>query len=472
MAFDLDEWYAQQQATGAPPPVDVDPPDPEPFDLDVWSEGQAAQRPPVDVAPAEPADLDAILSDQKERASVGAPRAARKLIDDLRPSRKRPRPTEPALGQFTTPDEPEPLPTGAGFIAKETAKDIGRRVFVPLAKGGAGGIEAAGGLLNFLGLDKAGNAVRQYAKESRDILEDMSPTDPLVKMVDGKVTWDRDAAKNPENWTDLIITSLSSLSQAAAFGPGRGATGAALKIGALRAGAAAGILEAAPMFGDLRDQGMDRAEASARSVAFGIITSVLNKVSFQKMLGSKSVASVLVSAVTEGATEGTEEFAQVIAENIGRVDNPELLRELSDAIAPALQTAIGAAMAGGGGALVSARGARQASDAARGAIEAGLPVPAELAEEIEKESPGTLEGWTKSGDVYMPPAGLDTSAPLVSPDQIADQPVVDDGVLGVAEVGSPLLRERDLPRALDVARSEAPPSVRKNAEEILAGERL
>ena len=147
MAFDPEAWLRSIDEEGVPePPEDplIGNPDQElaRVDRDI-AEGE--------VAPEDPRmggfDPDAFLSEVEEEQPEG-PGIIKRLMADMEPKvgrRRRapsaaPRPVAPrqapTLGPYTTPEPKPDLPTGAGFIAKETAKEIGRRTFVPLAKGG------------------------------------------------------------------------------------------------------------------------------------------------------------------------------------------------------------------------------------------------------------------------------------------------------------------------------------------------
>ncbi|MHC4616325.1 MAG: hypothetical protein ACYTEQ_01090 [Planctomycetota bacterium] len=253
---------------------------------------------------------------------------------------------------------------------QDFAQEFLRRSIVPLGKAGAQGIQAVGGLIDFLApltpglsrlyapelaristdvVSKAGRSAAEFGQESSEILNQISPVDSFVtRNKEGKLRPNVEALKNPETWTDAIITTIGSIAQSIAAGGGT-AVGASI---------AGGVLESGPMFNDLMASGMNRAEASARSLAFGTIVAGLNKISFDKFMKGASgptIKKALVAAFTEAWTEGAEEPWQAILTNLGRkgITLTQFGESLSDSLTNAVNVFIpslfGGFVASGGG---------------------------------------------------------------------------------------------------------------------------
>ena len=191
------------------------------------------------------------------------------------------------------------MPDGAKVFTKEVAT----RTFVPAGKAGTQAIEAAGGLIDFLGfgLHDYGKSIARFARENRAVLEELDPTKPLK--IQDTSTW-----RDPEAWSQAFINTFTSMSSAIAAGGGT-------IVGASIAGA---VMEAGPLFDRLIREGMNRIEAAIRAMAFGTLVAAFEKFGLEKLFKATGGKARILSAISEGATEWLEEPYEVIAADLAR----------------------------------------------------------------------------------------------------------------------------------------------------------
>ena len=215
----------------------------------------------------------------------------------------------------------------------KTGKGIVGGTIVPIAKGvGVAGIKTAGGLIEFLAtspglvaqpvfkdaeskkefyrkieitkLARFGKWLSKYGDEAAELLEQMKPTKNLFEVQEG--TWkpkvNTEYLTDPEYWTDTFLQTGSTVAGAIVAGGGTIA-GCAL-VGAL--------MEAAPMYSEMKEGGMSNTEASARAIAFGVIVNQLEKIGFGKMLkkAPKGALGRMLHIATTAGVEALTEYAE------------------------------------------------------------------------------------------------------------------------------------------------------------------
>lgn len=207
-------------------------------------------------------------------------------------------------------------------------------LFAGTAKAGAQTISAASTLVDLAGeglqaigadtvgsfLSDVGETSYQYYKQQLADLEKVNPS--------GDITKNPRLLLDPGWWAQSLGQAATSISQAMTLG---GTT----IIGAALAGAA---MEAAPMYEQMKEEGVATPEALTRAVAFGAVVAALERVGLKtifkgkppkvvsKLLNNvmkgKGVGSALarrgVSAGIEAATEWAEEPSQALLQYLGR----------------------------------------------------------------------------------------------------------------------------------------------------------
>ena len=215
----------------------------------------------------------------------------------------------------------------------KTGKGIVGGTIVPIAKGvGVAGIKTAGGLIEFLAtspglvaqpvfkdaeskkefyrkieitkLARFGKWLSKYGDEAAELLEQMKPTKNLFEVQEG--TWkpkvNTEYLTDPEYWIDTFLQTGSTVAGAIVAGGGTIA-GCAL-VGAL--------MEAAPMYSEMKEDGMNNTDASARAIAFGVIVNQLEKIGFGKMLkkAPKGALGRMLHIATTAGVEALTEYAE------------------------------------------------------------------------------------------------------------------------------------------------------------------
>ena len=269
-----------------------------------------------------------LLADDPQPAPTGGATFADLVADEPAPPSPRAEALETQMLEQAGTQEPPTgapqLPTGAGFVAKEALKEVGRRTLVPMGKVGAQQIEALGGVADFLvgalGArtgrirpgEKAGKAIAEFGKESGDILDAISPTKSLIRRdAQGKRKLQLKPLRSAKFWTDAFLNGITQMS-------GMLTVGSATQAGTKGAALLGATQEAAPMFEQLQRDGMNRQEAAARSVAFGTAVAMLEKFGLDKLFGAKGGGAKALAILSEVLTEQTEQPAQVLAEELGR----------------------------------------------------------------------------------------------------------------------------------------------------------
>ena len=215
----------------------------------------------------------------------------------------------------------------------KTGKGIVGGTIVPIAKGvGVAGIKTAGGLIEFLAtspglvtppvfkdaeskkefyrkieitkLARFGKWLSKYGDEAAELLEQMKPTKNLFEVQEG--TWkpkvNTEYLTDPEYWTDTFLQTGSTVAGAIVAGGGTIA-GSAL---------AGTLMEAAPMYSEMKEDGMNNTDASARAIAFGVIVNQLEKIGFGKMLkkAPKGALGRMLHIATTAGVEALTEYAE------------------------------------------------------------------------------------------------------------------------------------------------------------------
>ena len=223
------------------------------------------------------------------------------------------------LGIFS--DEKSSLMDSFSGVAKSVGKQVLRTLpnvgrNINLAIGFSGGLleSGAGGLKNltgdFLGMfspyEKAGKAVKKYglekAQEVTKVLEHPFLNLPKEKQ---QRLWDNPKYLLDPEWLAFNAgEAIQSL----------GLIIAATMVGGPAAGmAVGGGMEGLDLYGQLVREGADQDNAATASIAFGIVTGILNQMGANKVM-QKSVGNILkrtakraASGTMEAATEWAEE---------------------------------------------------------------------------------------------------------------------------------------------------------------------
>jgi len=181
----------------------------------------------------------------------------------------------------------------------------------------------------------------------------LRPSDKVA----GKLIYDEPALLlDPEFWVNSIGEAASSLVPAvvAAYATGGGAVAAA-SVGA--------VMEASNFYTELINDGADDNKALAGSYAFGAVSGLLNRLSFDRMLDkttastiAKRIGKAFATGTTEGLTEYAEEGAQGLIGGLTKYGiSQETINEFTKSLKEGLNVIPGSFATGGGFGYINTR---------------------------------------------------------------------------------------------------------------------